>query len=93
MTSSTPEKSIPVLDVDQAFPTMTGVVSQRPAAAAGMLDSAGPVQAALRDILGWRPRVEDPKAFTDALRSSFRLRPVATGRAAKRGAGPGAEPA
>jgi hypothetical protein len=74
VTSSTPEKSIPVVDVDQAFPTMAGVVSRGSGNSGGLVDTAAPIQAALRDILGWRPRVEDPKAFTEALRSSFRLR-------------------
>jgi hypothetical protein len=31
------------------------------------------VSAALRDVLGWRPRVQDPKAFVDALSASFHL--------------------
>ena len=32
--------------------------------------------AAFRDVLGWRPRVGDPKAFVDALAASFRLAAV-----------------
>jgi hypothetical protein len=36
-------------------------------------DVAPQVNTVLRDVLGWRPRVEDPKAFVDALTASFRL--------------------
>ena len=32
-----------------------------------------PSRAAIRDVLGWRPRVQDPKAFTAALSASFEL--------------------
>jgi hypothetical protein len=67
--------SIPVVDVDNAFPAMV----ERPT---GRRDVAIPgdvgpqVTTALRDILGWRPRAADPKAFEGALRAAFRLRLV-----------------
>ncbi|MGC4109533.1 MAG: hypothetical protein QM747_03720 [Nocardioides sp.] len=71
MTSQANEQKIPVVDVDQAFPAQvdrSGVASTSTSA-----DVAPQVSAALREVLGWRPRVEDPKAFVDALDSSFRL--------------------
>jgi hypothetical protein len=67
--------SIPVVDVDQAFPAMVDRSQPRDRAVAEG-DLAPQVNAALRDVLGWRPRVEDPKAFIDALGASFRLVPV-----------------
>jgi len=67
-------ENIPVVDVDQAFPAM--VDASRPAAAYALGDVTGTVDAALRATLGWRPRRGDPKAFLDALGSSFRLRQV-----------------
>ena len=76
MTSSTPEKFIPVVDVDQAFPAMPSIVTSRSSGTSAGTDTSSAIQAAIRDVLGWRPRVEDPKAFVDALRSSFSLKVV-----------------
>jgi hypothetical protein len=65
--------NIPVVDTDQAFPAMVdhdGLVR----GSSSVSGDVGPqVNSALRDLLGWRPRVEDPKAFVDALNASFRL--------------------
>jgi hypothetical protein len=64
--------TIPVVDVDQAFPAMVDHTAMTNGASGP--DDVGPqVNSALRDLLGWRPRVEDPKAFVDALTASFRL--------------------
>src|SRR3954452_4198416 len=52
------------------------VDTARPASTGGAGDVTGTVDAALRATLGWRPRPGDPKAFLDALGSSFRLREV-----------------
>src|SRR3954468_19642656 len=73
MSDTTAERGIPVLDVDQAFPSLGSDVSRRSTDIGGLVDTAAPVRAVLRDVLGWRPRGEEPKAFTDALRSAFRL--------------------
>lgn len=72
MTAKNAQPTIPVVDVDQAFPSMvetrTGssptstTIDQRPA-----------VRTAIRDVLGVRSRREDPKAFVDALTAAFRL--------------------
>jgi hypothetical protein len=64
---------IRVVDVDQAFPAMVDHdgVSREPSAGPG--DVGPQVNTVIRDVLGWRPRVEDPKAFIDALTASFRL--------------------
>lgn len=64
--------TIKVVDVDQAFPAL--VDRRTSQGTAGDSNDVGPqVNAAIRDALGWRPRVEDPKAFVDALTASFRL--------------------
>lgn len=67
--------SIPVVDVDNAFPAMVErPTGRRSSAVPGDL---GPqVESALRDVLGWRPRAEDPGAFTAALTAAFRLQVV-----------------
>ncbi len=75
MTANHGNTNIPVVDVDQAFPAMVDRSQPRNRAAVEG-DLAPQVNAALRDVLGWRPRVEDPKAFIDALGASFRLVPV-----------------
>jgi hypothetical protein len=65
---------LPVVEVDQAFPLLTTDGASRggnqPAAAT---DQAPAVSAVIRDVLGWRPRREDTKAFTAALGASFQL--------------------
>lgn len=38
--------------------------------------AAGTVEDALRDVLGWRPKADDPGGFTAALAASFTLREV-----------------
>ena len=72
MTEQHPE--LPVVEVDQAFPLLTTDGAARggnqPAAAT---DQAPAVSAVIRDVLGWRPRREDTKAFTAALGASFQL--------------------
>jgi hypothetical protein len=66
---------LPVVDVDQVFPSL-------PADTAGGrqstmdTDQAPVVAAVLRDVLGWRPRAQDSKAFLAALGASFRLREI-----------------
>jgi hypothetical protein len=69
------QPTIPVVDVDNAFPAMVErPTSRRGSAVPGDL---GPqVESALRDVLGWRPRAEDPGAFTSALTAAFRLEVV-----------------
>jgi hypothetical protein len=69
-------KSIPVVDVDNAFPAMVDRPASRRDAGSGPDDVAPRVTTALRDILGWRPRAGDPNAFENALTSAFRLRMV-----------------
>lgn len=67
--------SIPVVDVDSAFPAMV----ERPGASrdAAVPGDLGPqVTNVLRDVLGWRPRPGDAQAFENALGASFRLRMV-----------------
>lgn len=67
--------SIPVVDVDSAFPAMV----ERPGGGrdTAVAGDVGPqVSTVLRDILGWRPRAGDPLAFTHALGAAFRLRQV-----------------
>jgi hypothetical protein len=68
-----PSDGIRVVDVDQAFPAMVDHdgVSREPSTGQG--DVGPQVSTVIRDVLGWRPRTEDPKAFIDALTASFRL--------------------
>jgi hypothetical protein len=64
---------VPVVDFDQTFPVMVDHDGGG-RDSSGVPGDVGPqVNSALRDLLGWRPRVEDPKAFVDALTASFRL--------------------
>ena len=64
-----------IFDVEEVFPSLLDGASSRSDASGP--DDVGPrVSAALRDALGWRPRLEDPKSFVDALTASFRLVPV-----------------
>lgn len=63
---------LPVVDVDQTFPLMTAdsaIRSHSSSASAGNQTPA--VEAAIRDVLGWRPRAQDAKAFSAALDASF----------------------
>lgn len=69
--SSNSSGHIPVVDVDQAFPTLVGTAGG--SSTPGLLDQGPTVRAAIRDVLGVRSRVADPKAFTDALTAAFRL--------------------
>lgn len=64
--------STPIYDVEEVFPAMLDGATSR-SSASGPDDVAPQVSSALRDALGWRPRVEDPKAFVDSLTASFRL--------------------
>ncbi|MFD3401173.1 hypothetical protein ACFWUU_10870 [Kribbella sp. NPDC058693] len=73
MTNDKLQPGLPVVEVDQAFPLMTTDSVARPTATSGTGDQGPVVSAAIRDVLGWRPRVQDPKAFTAALSASFEL--------------------
>ena len=74
MTNDKKQPGLPVVEVDQAFPLMMTDGASRPATSTGITGDQGPtVTAAIRDVLGWRPRVQDPKAFTAALSASFQL--------------------
>jgi hypothetical protein len=65
---------IPVTDVDQVFPVLTGDRSAVGGGSSGPPGDQGPlIAAALRDVLGWRPRAQDTKAFSAALTASFTL--------------------
>src|SRR6478609_7692137 len=68
---SSKSATIPVVDVDQAFPALVGGTIG--SAAVAPYDQGPTVRAALRDVLGVRGREADPKAFTDALAAAFRL--------------------
>jgi len=77
VTNDKKQPGLPVVEVDQAFPLMTTDGVSRPATSTGIAGDQGPaVTAAIRDVLGWRPRVQDPKAFTAALSASFELSTV-----------------
>lgn len=73
MTNDKLQPGLPVVEVDQAFPLMTTDSVARPTTGSGTGDQSPVVSAAIRDVLGWRPRVQDPKAFTAALSASFEL--------------------
>lgn len=72
MTAKNAPNTIPVVDVDQAFPTMAAGPSG-PAVSSTAVDQTPSVRTAIRNVLGVRSRTEDPKAFVDALTSAFRL--------------------
>jgi hypothetical protein len=77
VTNDKKQPGLPVVEVDQAFPLMTTDGVSRPATSTGVAGDQGQtVAAAIRDVLGWRPRVQDPKAFTAALSASFQLSTV-----------------
>ena len=66
--------SLPVMRMDELFPrTPTAPEPGRPSTVA---DVSPVVESILRDVLGWRPRVSDPAAFTGALTAAFRLETV-----------------
>jgi len=67
---------LPVMDVDQAFPLLTTDGAGGRGQAAGAVDQGPAVAAAIRDVLGWRPRAADTKAFNAALTASFDLKQV-----------------
>src|SRR5262245_26832379 len=74
MTHEKKQPGLPVVEVDQAFPLMTTDGVSGSATSTGVTGNQGPVvSAAIRDVLGWRPRVQDPKAFKAALAASFEL--------------------
>jgi len=64
-----------VVTVDQEWPlfTVDGNTATKPASAG---DQTPDVTAVLRDVLGWRPIPQDPKAFVAALNASFELTEV-----------------
>lgn len=73
MNGNNSSDGIRVVDVDQAFPAMVDHdgVSKQPSTST--VDVGPQINTVIRDVLGWRPRVEDPKAFIEALTASFRL--------------------
>lgn len=71
------KRQLPVVDVDQAFPLLTtDGASSRTSSTAPGADQGPTVATAIREVLGWRPRVQDTKAFTAALNAAFELRTV-----------------
>jgi hypothetical protein len=76
VTNDKKHPGLPVVEVDQAFPLMTTDGVSRSSTSTGTGDQGPTVSAAIRDVLGWRPRVQDPKAFTAALSASFELSTV-----------------
>lgn len=76
--TSEPEASghMPVVDVDTPFPPMATGGATAASSPVVADDTAPAVRDVIRNILGWRPRVEDPGAFLDALTSSFRITTV-----------------
>jgi hypothetical protein len=65
------------VEVDQAFPLLTTEGAVRGGApSSGAVDQTPAVTAVIRDVLGWRPRRQDTKAFTAALDASFELKEV-----------------
>ena len=67
-------RSVPVVEVDEPFPSLGGARRGGSQPATGDL---GPVVAStLGDVLGWRPRAADTKAFSAALTASFDVRTV-----------------
>src|SRR4051812_48032202 len=67
--------NLPVENVDQVFPLLTtgGPERSGPAGAGNQTPTASAV---IRDVLGWRPRPQHPKAFAAALQASFTLSEV-----------------
>jgi hypothetical protein len=68
---------LPVVEVDQAFPLLTTEGAARGGGqSTGAIDQTPAVTEVIRDVLGWRPRRQDTKAFTAALDASFQLTTV-----------------
>jgi hypothetical protein len=75
---STPTTTAPCAAFARLFPRVARLLTTAAAARGGAqstaaTDQAPAVTAAIRDVLGWRPRTQDTKAFTAALDASFRL--------------------
>jgi hypothetical protein len=64
----------PILTEEVSFPTPAPRSYGPGAAGTGSLSQT--VESALRDVLGWRPKTNDPKGFTAALTQSFSLKRV-----------------
>jgi hypothetical protein len=71
-----PGSGIPVVEVDEIFPSLTTAMPGTQPATTGEVDEGPTVLTTLRNVLGWRPRDNDPKAFLAALNSSFSLATV-----------------
>jgi len=76
VTNDKKQPGLSVVEVDQAFPVLTTESVSRSTATGTSGDQGPAVSAAIRDVLGWRPRAQDPKAFTAALSASFELSTV-----------------
>ena len=74
MTSKKPV--LPVVEVDQAFPLMTTSAPAPGRQPGSTTDQEPAVEAAIRNVLGWRPRTQDAKAFIAALNATFQLSTV-----------------
>ena len=72
----TTSPSVPLVDVEQAYPVLTAETTRRRPTAASPDDLGPVVTAALGDVLGWRPRAGDPRAFEAALAAAFGLADV-----------------
>jgi hypothetical protein len=75
MNTSPHGDSLPVIDTDQAFPAMVDRGGAGSTSASSASDQTPQVRSVLREVLGLRTRTEDPKAFLNALSSSFTLVP------------------
>jgi len=67
---------LPVVEVDQAFPLMTTGTPAPAGQSSSTTDQEPAVETAIRNVLGWRPRTQDPKAFVAALNAVFQLSTV-----------------
>ena len=69
--------SYPVLTEEIQFPAKSRPTSGGPGSSQyGQSQYGQIVEGALRDVLGWRVRLDDPKGFTAALKQSFKPRTV-----------------
>jgi hypothetical protein len=64
-------QSYPILTEEISFPTAPPSTAP---AAPGVTPLSHLVERALRDVLGWRPKADDPKGFVAALNQSFALK-------------------